>query len=211
MATRAAVTANITSSSSKWPSHHITGSTLSLSLLQVWGKTGSKLYGKKSGSDYIDNQQRFKLFNKAALSAMTSLPFSPGTDTIVVCNDWHTALLPVLLKVGERADCMQSTRQEHTSCMAAITYPHTPSPLFLVSFHVFIIGGHIGLAACCRKCSGCGVCLLPGSSRKPLQQQALNHVHALRRTCTSPQASIWTQRQRFASTTLHSRCGSQFS
>ena len=32
---------------------------------------------------------------------MTSLPFSPGTDTIVVCNDWHTALLPVLLKVRE--------------------------------------------------------------------------------------------------------------
>lgn len=57
------------------------------------------LYGKKSGSDYIDNQRRFKLFNKAALSALTSLPFSPGTDAIIVCNDWHTALLPVLLKV----------------------------------------------------------------------------------------------------------------
>lgn len=37
-----------------------------------------------------------------------------------------------------------------------------------------------------------------------------NHLHALRRTCTSPQASIWTQRQRSASTTLRSRCGSQF-
>lgn len=26
------------------------------------------------------------------------LPFSPGEDALVVCNDWHTALLPVLLK-----------------------------------------------------------------------------------------------------------------
>ena len=43
--------------------------------------------------------QRFKLFNLAALEAVRALPFGPGEDCLFVCNDWHTALLPVLLKV----------------------------------------------------------------------------------------------------------------
>ena len=68
--------------------------------MQVQGMTGSKLYGRKSGADYTDNQKRFKLFSQAALEALTCLPFSPGEETAVVCNDWHTALLPVLVKVG---------------------------------------------------------------------------------------------------------------
>lgn len=67
-------------------------------LSKVEGKTGSKLYGSKSGADYADNLQRFKLFNLAALEALRVLPFSPGEDALIVCNDWHTALLPVLLK-----------------------------------------------------------------------------------------------------------------
>ena len=46
-----------------------------------------------------DNQQRFLLFNKAALKALEVLPFSPGTNSVVVANDWHTAILPVLVKV----------------------------------------------------------------------------------------------------------------
>lgn len=29
--------------------------------MQVWGKTGSKLYGTKAGEDYPDNQMRFSL------------------------------------------------------------------------------------------------------------------------------------------------------
>jgi len=43
--------------------------------------------------------QRFNLFNRAALEALRALPFGPGEDCVIVCNDWHTALLPVLLKV----------------------------------------------------------------------------------------------------------------
>lgn len=136
--------------------HHITGSTLSLSLLQVWGKTGSKLYGKKSGSDYIDNQQRFKLFNKAAFTAMTSLPFSPGTDTIVVCNDWHTALLPVLLKVQE--GCLHAKYSAGTHLGCNHVSPYSKPMILLVSIRIFIIEEHGGRAACCRKCSGCEMC-----------------------------------------------------
>ena len=69
------------------------------------GLTGSKLYGGRSGADYTDNQKRFKLFGQAALEALTCLPFSPGEETAVVCNDWHTSLLPVLLKVCHPAKC----------------------------------------------------------------------------------------------------------
>lgn len=36
---------------------------------------------------------------QAAIEALRVLPFSPGEDTVIVCNDWHTALVPVLLKV----------------------------------------------------------------------------------------------------------------
>lgn len=74
-------------------------------LVQVQGMTGSKLYGAKSGADYTDNQWRFKLLSQAALEALTCLPFSPGEEAAVVCNDWHTALLPVLLKVAAVQSC----------------------------------------------------------------------------------------------------------
>lgn len=67
-------------------------------LAKVWGPTGSKLYGSKSGSDYIDNQKRFSLFCKAAIEALDALTFLPGEDAVLVANDWHTALVPVLLK-----------------------------------------------------------------------------------------------------------------
>lgn len=67
-------------------------------LSKVWGKTGSKLYGSKSGADYVDNPRRFRIFCEACLEAVRVLPFGVGEDCIFVANDWHTAMLPVLLK-----------------------------------------------------------------------------------------------------------------
>lgn len=67
-------------------------------LAKVWGQTGAKLYGPRSGADYEDNQLRFKLFCQAAIEACRVLPFSPGEECIIVANDWHAALVPVLLK-----------------------------------------------------------------------------------------------------------------
>jgi granule-bound starch synthase len=67
--------------------------------LQVWGKTGSKLYGAKSGADYVDNPKRFRVFSEACIEAVRALPFGPGEDCVFVANDWHSAMLPVLLKV----------------------------------------------------------------------------------------------------------------
>lgn len=67
-------------------------------LSKVWGKTGSKLYGKKTGADFKDNQQRFRLFCEAAIEAARVLPFGPGEDCTFIANDWHSGLVPVLIK-----------------------------------------------------------------------------------------------------------------
>ncbi|KAL8552894.1 hypothetical protein ACS0TY_001539 [Phlomoides rotata] len=77
-----------------------------LFLERVWGKTQSKVYGPKSGTDYKDNQLRFSLLCLAALEAprvlnLTSNKFFSGPygeDVAFVANDWHTALLPCYLK-----------------------------------------------------------------------------------------------------------------
>lgn len=77
-------------------------------LAKVWGKTGSKVYGARSGADYLDNPRRFSLFCKAAVAAIgSSLPFAPGPDaegTVIVANDWHSALVPVLVKEAQKAN-----------------------------------------------------------------------------------------------------------
>ncbi len=46
-----------------------------------------------------DNHKRFSLFCKAAIEAARALPFGPGEDCVFVANDWHSALVPLLLKV----------------------------------------------------------------------------------------------------------------
>ncbi|RWR80834.1 granule-bound starch synthase 1, chloroplastic/amyloplastic isoform X1 [Cinnamomum micranthum f. kanehirae] len=75
-------------------------------LEKVWGKTGGKIYGPKTGDDYQDNQLRFCLLCLAALEAPRILNLNNseyfsgpyGEDVIFVANDWHTALLPCYLK-----------------------------------------------------------------------------------------------------------------
>lgn len=48
-----------------WPDNYLFHSVCSkLFLSKVWGQTGSKLYGAKSGADYVDNQRRFRIFNE---------------------------------------------------------------------------------------------------------------------------------------------------
>ena len=69
-----------------------------LFLAKVNGVTGSQLYGTKAGADYKDNQLRFRIFCQAAIEATRCLPMSPGEDVMFVANDWHSALVPVMLK-----------------------------------------------------------------------------------------------------------------
>ncbi len=84
-------------------------------LSKVWGKTGAMLYGPKSGADYVDNHKRFALFCKAAIEATRALPFGPGEDCVFVANDWHSALVPVLLKVRSCC-CSDSSRSDDARC-----------------------------------------------------------------------------------------------
>ncbi|XP_062227951.1 granule-bound starch synthase 1, chloroplastic/amyloplastic [Phragmites australis] len=75
-------------------------------LEKVWGKTGEKIYGPDTGTDYRDNQLRFSLLCQAALEAprILSLNNNPyfsgpyGEDVVFVCNDWHTGPLSCYLK-----------------------------------------------------------------------------------------------------------------
>ncbi|KAG8069500.1 hypothetical protein GUJ93_ZPchr0006g41416 [Zizania palustris] len=75
-------------------------------LEKVWGKTGEKIYGPDTGTDYRDNQLRFSLLCQAALEAprILNLNNNPyfsgpyGEDVVFVCNDWHTGPLPSYLK-----------------------------------------------------------------------------------------------------------------
>jgi len=69
-------------------------------LERVDGLTGSKLYGPEWGKDFADNQARFAYFCKAAMVAISDLPLGGtvyGDSCTVVCNDWHSALLPMLM------------------------------------------------------------------------------------------------------------------
>lgn len=60
----------------------------------MWGKTGSKLYGPKTGIDYRDNQLRFSLLCQVAFCFIYFLPMlfypvlivrSVGINNLIKC------------------------------------------------------------------------------------------------------------------------------
>ncbi len=63
-----------------------------------FGREG--LYGDQSG-DYKDNLERFSFFCHASLKLLKEIRFKPD---IVHCHDWHTALMPILLKTKYQSD-----------------------------------------------------------------------------------------------------------
>jgi len=76
-------------------------------LERVDGQTGSKLYGPEWGKDFADNQARFAYFCKAALKAIQELPLGGSTygdNCVVVCNDWHSALVPMFIHAEKAAN-----------------------------------------------------------------------------------------------------------
>ncbi|KAJ0968635.1 hypothetical protein J5N97_025552 [Dioscorea zingiberensis] len=83
-------------------------------LEKVWGKTGGKIYGPVTGTDYQDNQLRFSLLCQAALEAPKVLNLDGskyfsgpyGEDVVFVANDWHTAPLVCYLKSMYKANGM---------------------------------------------------------------------------------------------------------
>eukprot|EP00443_Scrippsiella_acuminata_P063116 CAMPEP_0115390706 /NCGR_PEP_ID=MMETSP0271-20121206/10338_1 /TAXON_ID=71861 /ORGANISM="Scrippsiella trochoidea, Strain CCMP3099" /LENGTH=827 /DNA_ID=CAMNT_0002814253 /DNA_START=55 /DNA_END=2538 /DNA_ORIENTATION=- len=76
-------------------------------LERVNGLSGAKLYGPEWGKDFADNQARFAYFCKAALVAIKDLPlggFPYGHQTMVVANDWHSALVPMFIHAQREAN-----------------------------------------------------------------------------------------------------------
>lgn len=60
---------------------------------EYFGRSG--LYEDANGNGYTDNDNRFVFFSKAALQLCKMLQFTPD---IVHANDWHTSVLPLLIK-----------------------------------------------------------------------------------------------------------------
>ncbi len=63
-----------------------------------FGREG--LYGDQAG-DYRDNLERFTFLSHTSLKLLKEIRFRPD---IVHCHDWHTALVPILLKTKYQAD-----------------------------------------------------------------------------------------------------------
>ncbi len=60
----------------------------------------NNLYGENNVA-YGDNGERFAFFSEACLEAAKALNFKPD---IIHCNDWHTALTPMILKLRYTTD-----------------------------------------------------------------------------------------------------------
>lgn len=60
----------------------------------------TSLYGDNNQA-YWDNGERFAFLSAAALEATRTLNFKPD---IVHCNDWHTGLVPMILRIKYRND-----------------------------------------------------------------------------------------------------------
>ncbi|MGG7079650.1 glycogen synthase GlgA [Clostridium sardiniense] len=58
-------------------------------------------FGRDGLYGYYDDGERFAFFNRAVLSFLKLVDFQPD---IIHCNDWHTGMIPVLLKVEYAKD-----------------------------------------------------------------------------------------------------------
>ncbi len=65
---------------------------------QYFGREG--LYGE-AGREYQDNLERFAFFCHKSFQVLKDIDFAPD---IIHCHDWHTALIPVLLKMNYQKD-----------------------------------------------------------------------------------------------------------
>jgi starch synthase len=99
-----------------------------------FGREG--LYGDQGG-DYEDNLERFAFFCHAALKLLKEIHFRPD---IVHCHDWHTALIPVLLKTKYAHDPFfkntQSILTIHNLAYQGV-FPKRDYPKLNVEGHLF--------------------------------------------------------------------------
>ncbi len=76
--------------------------------VQVWFVDNLYYFGGRDSSGYGhgDDAERFAFFSKACLMGLEIVNFIPQ---VIACNDWQTALVPVLLKAQPRV-CFEKTR-----------------------------------------------------------------------------------------------------
>ena len=66
-------------------------------------KRAGGLYQNTTGEDWHDNHQRFSLLSRVAAKIAAGQVVSDWRADVVHANDWHTGLLPLLLKAGAGA------------------------------------------------------------------------------------------------------------
>ena len=79
----------------------------------VWFIDNDYYFGNREGAIYghMDDGERFAFFSRACLEAMSTMDWIPD---VIQCNDWQTALVPVMLKAQYR------DRFPATKCMYTI-------------------------------------------------------------------------------------------
>lgn len=78
--------------------------------LQVYFIDNEQYFNRDGTYGYEDDGERFAYFSKAVLSCMNYLGYQPD---VLQCNDWQTALIPVLLR-SEFRSCFPDTKSVFT-------------------------------------------------------------------------------------------------
>jgi len=74
--------------------------------LQIYFIDNEQYFNREGTYGYDDDGERFAYFSKAVLSCMNYLDYRPD---VLQCNDWQTALIPVLLR-SEFRSCFPDTK-----------------------------------------------------------------------------------------------------
>lgn len=78
--------------------------------LQIYFIDNEQYFNRDKAYGYMDDGERFAFFSKAVLSCMNYLDYKPD---ILQCNDWQTALIPVLIR-SEFAEVFPFTKTVFT-------------------------------------------------------------------------------------------------
>ncbi len=78
--------------------------------LQIYFIDNEQYFNRDTAYGQMDDGERFAYFSKAVLASMSYLGYKPD---VLQCNDWQTALVPVLMK-SEFADSFPRTKTVFT-------------------------------------------------------------------------------------------------
>lgn len=101
------------------------------------------LYGE-GGADYPDNLSRFVFFSRAVLEWLGGQSWQPD---VIHCNDWQTALIPVLVRSGGRGPATLFTIHNlaYQGLFPAEQFPLTGLPSSVFAMHGLEFWGQLSL------------------------------------------------------------------